>query len=129
MHQHRARDARRDDEALLAADQWPSGLGRLRVLLVVLHDVGSPPGLGIDHVAAPRNGGGCPACLLVPVAFVAGDVGNGGQFGQLRRDRGAALGTEEDGHLLVVVLRPAASHLRLAARSRRARRRCGSRAC
>ncbi len=94
------------------------------------------PGLGIDHVAAPRNGGRCSACLSAPAALVVGDVRDGGQLGQLRRDRSAHVeqrnrGTEEQeqGHVLVVVLRAAASYPLLAARSGCGRQRHGGLAC
>lgn len=109
VQQHCLSAARRDEEASFPADHRSARLSRLRVLLIVLHDVGRSPGLGIDHVAASRNGGRCPACLLVPVTLVVEDVRDGSKLGQLPRDRGAALGTEEDGHPLVVVLRAAAS--------------------
>ncbi|MCX4409907.1 MULTISPECIES: hypothetical protein [unclassified Streptomyces] len=56
MQQHCLSAARRDDEAFFPADRRSARLSRLRVLLIVLHDVGRSPGLGIDHVAAPRNG-------------------------------------------------------------------------
>lgn len=55
--------------------------------------------------------------------------GTAASFGRFRRDRGAALGTQEDGHPVVLLLRSAPSHPRFAVRSRCARRRHGNRAC
>lgn len=59
MHQHRALNASRDDEALLTTDQRRSGLCWLGALLIVLHDVGRAPGLGIARVAGVGAGQQC----------------------------------------------------------------------
>jgi hypothetical protein len=86
VQHHRPPAARRDDEALLPAEQGSARLRPLRVLLVLLQDVGETPRLGFDRVVAARDGGGHPARLPVPFALV-GDLGDGGEPGQVRCDR------------------------------------------